>query len=113
MLRWLNYLEIPWEYEPKKFPFPVKRGTMSYTPDIYLPDEDGWLEIKGALLGTDRTRLRRFKKYYPDEFSRLTVIVGNAKTPAALFFEELGAPVRAYFQDLDKQYRDIIPNWKL
>jgi hypothetical protein len=74
--RWLNWRIahtdelVGWEYEPKTFPFPVKRGTMSYTPDFLVTFTDGrqeWHEVKGWLTQRGATALKRFAKYYPDE----------------------------------------------
>lgn len=113
VIRWLNYQQIEWEYEPKRFYFPIKRGTTSYTPDLWLPNYEGgkWVEVKGSLPAQDRTKIKRFKKYCPTEFSKLTVIVGSPKTEAAKFFEEMEVPVMAYFLELNKQFKDVIPHW--
>lgn len=111
VLRWLNYQGLKWEYEPKRFPFPIKRGTISYTPDIWVPKKKLWIEVKGSISTTDRTRIKRFQKYYPEEFARLVAIPGSAKTEAARFFEEVGVPHYAYFLELNKEFRDLIPKW--
>jgi hypothetical protein len=73
--RWLNWLVAHgqitgWTYEPKTFYFPVKRGTMSYTPDFLITHTDGrqeWHEVKGWLTQQGATALRRFARYYPEE----------------------------------------------
>jgi len=111
VLRWLTSQQETWEYEPKRFEFPIKRGTRSYTPDIYLKDKDIWIEIKGALSSTDKTRIRRFKKYYPDEFAKLVGIPGTPTTEAAVWFSTMGIPIMAHVLELDKEFRDVIPNW--
>ena len=73
--RYFNLLGVKWEYEPKEFVFEgVKRGCISYRPDFYLPDEDRWVEVKGWFDKKSKTKLRRFKKYYPVEFNRLEII---------------------------------------
>ena len=51
-----NALEVPWQYEPTWFTFPVRpcsalaathpSGNMKYLPDLYLPEADVYLEIK-------------------------------------------------------------------
>lgn len=113
-LRWLNHQGIEWEYEPKRFVFTaIKHGTISYTPDMYLPDYNGgtWLEVKGYIPDTDKTKIRRFKKYYPDEFKKLVVIVGSEGTGADIFFKSLNVPVLAYFNDLKLKYSKIIIGW--
>ena len=79
ILRWLNWKKLFWEYEPKTYAyieFGVKHGTISYTPDIRVLNwdnkkEEVLIEIKGFLKAEDRTKLNRFRKYYPEEFSKL------------------------------------------
>lgn len=44
--RILNAYEIKFEFEPKVFTFPIKRGTKGYVPDFYFPHTDEWIEIK-------------------------------------------------------------------
>lgn len=62
---------LSWEYEPKVFWFEgITRGTRSYTPDfrVVYPDGSGvWYEIKGWLDPKSKTRLKRMKRYYPNE----------------------------------------------
>ena len=64
--RYLNYFGVNWQYEPREFWFPVKRGNRSYKPDIYLPDEDKYVEVKGYLTPAGRTKLKRMAKYYSE-----------------------------------------------
>lgn len=71
-LQWLqdNKQIRQWAYEPKRFDFPIKRGTNSYLPDFWVEDNQGnhsWHEIKGYMAQKDRTKMKRFLKYYPDE----------------------------------------------
>ena len=112
-IRWLNYQDIEWKYEPCRFYFPIKRGTRSYIPDLYLPGYDGgkFVEIKGALAQNDRTKIRRFKKYYPEEYGKLMVVPGSPKTEAAKFYAEMGIPVLAYYLELNKEFKDLILHW--
>lgn len=110
--RWFNHQGIVWEYEPVRFRFlNIKRGTRGYTPDFYLPELDLYVEVKGNLPAQDKTRMRRFRKNFPDEFAKLRVIPGSAKTEAARFFEEMGVPAMAYFRELNKEFKDIIEHW--
>lgn len=104
------------EYEPIDFSFTDwhKKGTVSYTPDFRVETKKGyyWLEVKGYLKRVDKTKLRRFKKYYPDEFAKLFALTGSSKTTATTFFNELGVPIKWFFLDLQKKYRDVIPGWE-
>jgi len=113
ILRYLNSQNIKWLYEPKVFVFEKERkGAISYLPDIYLPELDIWVEVKGMLTSRDRGTIRKFKKYYPNEFSKLKVITGGPTTKASKFFIQLGVPIMCYYADLNKQYKNIIKNWE-
>ena len=92
--RYFNFVGTKWEYEPKTFVFDtIKRGSVSYTPDFYLPEEDRWVEIKGWMDKKSITKLNRFKKYYPEEFLKLEVIGAEE--------------YKAY-----KKYERLIPGWE-
>lgn len=93
--RLLNSKGIKWEYEPKTFYFEgIKRGSTSYTPDFYLPETDKWKEIKGWMTKKSKTKLKRFKKYYPEEEKKLELIDKHK------------------WKEIDKEYNNIIPNWE-
>jgi hypothetical protein len=109
--RWFNSRGRKWTYEPKVFFFEkVKHGTVSYCPDFLSDDE--WIEIKGMLDGHSQTALRRFQKYYPEEFKKLKAVVGRPNTKADKFFKKLGVPILAYISDLDKEFGKQIPGWE-
>ena len=92
--RFLNFMKVKWEYEPKTFIFEnIKRGSVSYTPDFYLPDEDKWVEIKGWMDAKSKTKLKRFEKYFPEEYKKLELI--QSKEYNAI-----------------KDYARLIPNWE-
>lgn len=111
VLLWLNYKKVKWEYEPKVFYFnEVKRGTKGYTPDIWLPKEKLWIEVKGYLSSVDKTKIKRFKKYYPQEFKKLHVITKNDKVDSTKFFTEFGVPVYAYYDDIESDFNSL-DNW--
>jgi len=71
--RYLNFLVkngniTKWEYEPDTFKFPVKRGSVFYTPDFKIWEKDKiyYYEVKGYMDASSRTKLKRMSKYYPD-----------------------------------------------
>lgn len=65
--RFLNFQKRAWKYEPKTFMFEgIQRGTCSYTPDFWLPDEEAYHEVKGWMDPKSATKLRRMGEYYPD-----------------------------------------------
>jgi len=60
-----------WEHEPKVFYFEgIKRGVTNYTPDFKVYNNDGshhWVETKGYWDAKSKTKVKRFRKYFPDE----------------------------------------------
>lgn len=64
-----------WEHEPKTFWFEeIKRGVRSYLPDFQVFENDGtwhWIEVKGYYDSKSLTKIKRFRKYYPEEELRL------------------------------------------
>lgn len=109
--RWFNHQKIKWEYEPKAFYFEgIKHGTVSYCPDFKLHGK--WVEVKGMLDNKSKTAVRRFKKFYPEEFKKLHAIVGRPGTKADQFFKEMGVPIMAYMNELNKKYKDKLEHWE-
>ena len=120
--RYLNQMEINWEYESKTFWFEdIRSGTTSYTPDFYLPDSGRWFEVKGQWDSKSKTKLRRFKKYHPDEFAKLWIVTsdiwGNSRTAKSVrrfLLCELNlkpAQITSY-PELARTYKSIISNWE-
>jgi hypothetical protein len=68
----LNGFILKWEHEPDTFWFEnIKRGVRSYTPDfkIWLTDTTYYyVEIKGWMDQKSLTKLKRFEKYYPENY---------------------------------------------
>jgi hypothetical protein len=94
MARFYNFMKIKWEFEPKTFYFEdIKRGCVSYTPDFYLPEEDKWVEVKGWMDSKSKTKIKRFKKYFPEEFEKLEIV-------GASEYKEV------------KQWSRLIENWE-
>jgi hypothetical protein len=113
ILRWLTHVGKPWQYEPKTFYFRgEKRGATSYTPDIYLPDEDLYLEIKGYLDSKGRSKIKKFKKHYPEEFKRLQAIPGTNRCQAAQWFSQFGIQAFAFYNVVRYDYALRLNNWE-
>ncbi len=72
-LEWLKQKKQiqEWEYEPMTFWFEkIKRGVRSYKPYFRVLRLDGshyWVEVKGYMDSKSVTKIKRLKKYYPDE----------------------------------------------
>jgi hypothetical protein len=87
--RWLEHLKASgsiqeWDYEPREFKFPVKRGAGGfYKPDFRVAGADGsveWWEIKAYMDAVSKTKLKRMKKYFPEE----AVLVINKESYLAI-----------------------------
>lgn len=111
------------KYEPELFSFtdyvPPKGQALSYLPDFHLVDkttkESHWVEVKGNWLRSyDKTKLRRFKRFYPEEFKKLLAVVSSKKTKTAKFFLDLGVPEENLieYNELNKKFKKVIPNWE-
>ena len=86
---------ISWEFEPKVFIFPVKRGNTSYTPDFKVHKKDGtyeWHEVKGWMDTNSKVKLKRMAKFFPEEN---VVIVGRKEYTA-----------------IAKQVKGFVPGWE-
>jgi hypothetical protein len=72
-LDWMkkNSLIYYWEYNTEPFYFPgIKRGVTNYTPDFKIcvngPDKNvTYSEVKGYMDSKSITKIKRFRKYYP------------------------------------------------
>ncbi len=119
--RYLKFLKIEFQHEPRIFLFPgVRRGNVSYLPDFYLPKEDRWVEVKGYFDPSSKTKLKRFKKYFPEQFAKLTIVVqdpwseSKSAIQAMQFLEKLGVPparIESY-REIDRKLGGLIPNWE-
>ena len=99
--RYLEYQKnqkwiLDWEHEPKTFWFDkIKRGSVSYLPDFKVISLDGsyrWVEVKGWMDSRSRTKIKRFRKYFPAE--KLDVIDGK------------------WYQNNKNKLRLLIPDWE-
>lgn len=108
--RYLNFLRIKWQYEPKTFDFAkIRRGCVSYKPDFYLPEEDRWIEVKGWFDAKSKTKLKRFKIYYPEEYKKLTVVLQSRKAIGVV--AGLGIPYEDY-RKIARQVKEYIVHWE-
>lgn len=113
-VRVLNLYRIPFEFEPTKFqfpPHPTSGIARSYIPDFYLPNTDEYVEVKGYLDGKGRNKLRKFRKHYPEQFSRLSVIISRSNKANLLFFTKLGVARILFYENIGQLYSDMV-NWE-
>jgi len=64
-----------WLHEPQTFWFEgVRRGCVTYLPDFkvtYQDDRHEWVEVKGWMDPKSKTKISRFRKYFPKESLRI------------------------------------------
>lgn len=111
-VRILNLYKIDFKFEPTVFPFPIKRGTKGYTPDFLLTRNDEWVEIKGYLDDKSKIKLKRFKRYFPDEFDKLTCVISKYSSDAKNFMAELEVPQVVFYEDIRDEYSKYIIYWE-
>jgi hypothetical protein len=114
--RYLNYLGLEWEYEPKTFEFKeIKRGTRHYTPDFYIPKEDVFIEVKGWFTSKGETAIKRFFKYFPEKAKKLKIVLDKEFSKAYyIATEELGVEkenIESYYE-IEKKLSGLIKNWE-
>lgn len=112
VVRVMNIYKIDFQFEPTVFSFPVKRGTKGYTPDFFLTRNSDWIEVKGYLDDKSKIKLKRFKRYYPQEFANLTCIIGKYSNDAKRFMVELEVPAIIFYEDIRDSYSEYIVNWE-
>lgn len=112
--RVLKHKGIKFDYEPKTFWFEgIKRGTRAYIPDFYLPETDRWHEFKGWLDDKSITKFKRMKKYHPDVFNKMVIVMEKLTPKAKTTLESIGFRQDQIvdFAPIAKQYKDI-PHWE-
>lgn len=128
LCRYYNFFNIEWIYESETFFFnespliknKLKRGSVCYTPDFYLPNTDSLIEIKGFFRLSDMTKLKRFRKYYPKLFNKLKFIIYDKysrskanREMVTFLMDDLGIKFRDIesYKEMEK-FRGIIPGWE-
>jgi len=121
--RYFNLRECKWEYEPTEYYFnKIKRGQRYYKPDfvIYYLDTYFLIEVKGYFRLEDKTKLRRFKKYYPEEFAKLKFIIPDKYSRSKangemikFLCDDLGVDFEEIisYKEIEK-YGKLIPGWE-
>ena len=96
----------------RRFHSLLRGGTKGYIPDFYYPKTQDWIEIKGYLDDKSKIKIKRFKRYYPEEFSKLTMIISKYSTAAKSFVKQIGVPNVIYYEDIREFYSEKIYKWE-
>ena len=111
--RVLQSTKTSYEFEHKTFVFTGEiRGAITYLPDFYLPVTDQWVEVKGFLDAKSKSKIRKFKQFYPDEFNNMVLVIRKEKGKAYDWLVKLGVTNFISYDELVKTYKDVIPNWE-
>ncbi len=117
--RWLVIKNLDWTFEEFNYPMKINPDTNKWYPRKpwgYLPDflEVGsntiW-EVKGYFRAADRSKMRRFKKHYPEDFSRLKVCLSKSNKTAQKFYKKMEIPF-IYYEDIEKEYKSLCKQLK-
>ena len=111
--RYLNFMGVRWEYEPKIFYFEnIKRGTLSYTPDFYLPTEDRWVEVKGWLTKKATTAMKRFIKRFPEDADKMLFVVDKLYNKDHLTLLDMGYQQFESYREIRAKVGGLIDGWE-
>lgn len=111
--RYLNLMGVLWEYEPETFYFEnIKRGTLSYTPDFYLPTEDRWVEVKGWLTKKATTALKRFLKRFPEEAGNMVIVIEKYHNKDHKTLADMGYKNFESYAEIEKKVGGLINEWE-
>ena len=119
----MTYLGLNWKYEERAFTFDGYKTK----PHVYVMDfeilahrkrkipegfKPGWVEVKGYMDARSRNKLRRFKKNYPEDAAKTTIVIySQYKKKDIEFCQKLGFNY-IFYDVLTKEYADKVPNWE-
>ena len=115
--RILNLLNLEWKYEERAFSFSeYKRAPHVYIMDFEITSgnnilSSGFYEVKGRVKPSDREKLRRLKRDYPEEAKQVTIIIQNKYDKKFINFLNKYEYKFMFMAELEKQYREKIPEW--
>lgn len=116
--RILRHEKVAYKFEERTFFFhDYKNRPNQYTPDFEVASEhnkfpSGWYETKGWLDGKSRSKMRRFKKHYPDDFNKTIIVVYRKTDKAAITFCQKEGYKFMLYDQLTEKYAPLIPTWE-
>lgn len=117
--RWLCIKGLDWTFEEFNYPMKINPDTGKWYPRKpwgYLPDflevKSGTIwEVKGFFRSKDRSKARRFKKHYPEDFKKLKVCLSKNNKKAQKFYSKMGIPFILY-EDVKTEYKELVASKK-
>jgi hypothetical protein len=104
--------KVKWTYERVVFQFhDVSRKPFQYVPDFHDVKSDIYWEIKGYLRPQDRSKMKRFKKQYPEEFKKLKACLSKSNKVGIAFYEKMEIPM-IFIEDLKAEWGDKVKVWE-
>ena len=113
--RYLKHTKQEFDYEKQTFWFEgIKRGTRAYIPDFYLPELDEWHEFKGWLDKKSITKMKRMKKYHPEVFPKIRMIMERLTPKTKRTLLDIGFKEHQIvdFKPINLEYKDKIKEWE-
>ena len=115
--RILELLKIPYKYEERVFTFDCKNKPFQFIPDFEVLAKGeglppGWYETKGWMNPSSRSKLRRFKKNYPEEAKKLTVVIYKRSDRATAEFCKKEGFKTLQWDTFVEKYSTKIPTWE-
>lgn len=74
----LQGMGLDYEYEPEKLPYVLHK---TYTPDFFSKSSEIYLEVKGVLDQTTRSKMRAVRNQHPDKDIRFIFPKPHGKCP--------------------------------
>lgn len=119
--RWLTIKKAKWTFERVSFTFqispssgkPYKRKPWVYIPDFHDTDSDILYEVKGYLRSEDRSKIKRLKANYPEDFKKLKAVCSKNNKKAISFYRAQGVPV-FFIEDCKSEYQKLskVDHWE-
>ena len=112
--RWLCLKGVVWTFEEFNYPMKINPDTGKWYPRKpwgYLPDflevKSGAIwEVKGFFRSKDRSKVRRFRKHYPEDFKKLRVCLSRTNKKALAFYRNMGVPV-LFYEEVKEEYKKL------
>jgi hypothetical protein len=95
---------VEWTYERAVFSFHgFSRRPFQYIPDFHETESDVYWEVKGYLRSEDRSKMKRFRKQYPEDFKKLKACLSKSNKKGVEFYGKMGIEM-VFIEDLKAEW---------